>query len=447
MRGALLHPGVQFAVAFGALLLGLLVSLWSDPIRNATRLAFLRVLGRVQGDVSLQPWVLAFWIAATLWATIAYLRLIADALDARQNIGRLEAAVYRAPNPSVVLHYARYIRPAAETLDRWQRIHDASGARQTSAEQARADQAAAAASCVTSILRIVATLASEFSLSADNDSYGASVMLVRPAPLGEPWRSRLSFGFGRYDLGTFGGVLETQSALGLPHLPWQPARNLLRLNLPFPEVVPGSPSQSFPGAPTALLTGQAVLLETTDALREACVRYDAHVRTSVAGCFARGGDGDGVRSQFSIRIGHEVDEPVGVLVIDASRPYLLGRESAYYESFLALLTPLLNLLVSPVATYASLCTGMDGAPHLSGEVWNSEEDVVFSKYIENEMEAETRNRSERNSTVSSGGGITIFGTQSPLQADYRSSANSKYVRPHQGSTPPQPEPIGLDIVQ
>lgn len=428
MQRVLLHPLVQFSVAFGALLLGLLVSLWSDPIRDATRLAFLSILGRVEGDTFLQPWVLGFWIAATLWATLAYLRLIADALDARQNITRLEAVAYRAPNPSVVLHYARYIRLATETVDRWQRIHETTGNSTANSDDTRTIQTAAAASCVVDLLRVSATLAAEFSLAADQDSYGASVMLISASPLEETWRTRLSFGFGRYDLGTFGGVLETPQALTLPNLPWHPARNPLLINLPFPEVTRTSVVEAFPGPPTAVLSGQAIVVENTVALHEASAKYDDHIRTSVATYFGPNGPGKAVQSQFSIRIGHEANEPVGVLVIDASRPFLLGREPEYYESFLGLLTPILNLLASPIATYASLAAGRVETGEPLSEPWSSDADEVFSRYLDTRLVAETRNRSERNSTVTEAGGIVAFGTKSPLQRDYRSSADSTHVR-------------------
>jgi hypothetical protein len=334
------RPVVAAWLAFVPAALGGVLAAWPSQIVEATQHFVDRDGGKLQG------WVLLFWLVVVLWAVVLYRRLAEDDKVESAKIETLRSAIYHAPNFDVIVLYRQTYREIARLL-----AHISPD--ETKVEIADRIRAA---------LVVVAALAAEFRGAKPTVRYGANVMLfVRPSgdfPGGFQAEviSALRF-FDRQSGSTsaLGWILYLPPELlfdGVPSEKRSPPYPVIpSIALPVPQSARDKHGNTLalPGAPWALLDrGVSVYRDARD-MRSFCTDMAAGIRQEVSEYFSERGEGKLVRSLVSFRIGD--DEAEGVLNIDCSEVDLLGTAPEYYETFYALVAPVLQLLADAVHLY------------------------------------------------------------------------------------------------
>jgi hypothetical protein len=350
LQNALLLPVVAGVVATGAFALGSAASLWPDVIREHSRLAVRHWFAPVKVPVLIHWPVTIFWLGAMLWTGLTYLRLVADALENRSEVRRLEAAIYRAPSPTVVREYARYFSLAHEPIALW-----------AATTLDPDDEISALGDVLRAVLRVVAGMALEFANAWPEDSFGANIMLAAP-PASDPTQrfprrlsERLAFvDRPSYSVTNLKTILYIPQVLIVSHLEGRRARTIPSIVLPVPQREADDGARIvMPGAPQAVLKGGASMHRDTAVFAEDCRALGDLVTQRVRTYFSPSGGGKDIGSFVSFLVG-SLARPVAVLNIDANRKDLIGPDESYFETFYALIAPILLLLVDPADRFGQL---------------------------------------------------------------------------------------------
>jgi hypothetical protein len=334
------RPVVAAWLAFAPAALGGILAAWPAIIVESTQRFVHGPRGQPQIPVAF------FWAVVAIWAVMLYRRLAEDDRIETAKIETLRSAIYRAPNYDVVLEYRQTFREIARNLSH------------ISPDETKTE----IADRIQATLRVVAALAAEFRGAKPDVRYGANVMLlVGPNPdyvnqYSPQIISALRF-FDKQNgnLAALDGILYLPPELLYDGLPSQEAfvqTSLIpSIALPVPQSARDSHGNTLalPGAPWALLDrGVSVYRDARD-MSDACADMAAGIRQEVAEYFAETGDGSLIRSLVSFRIGD--DEAEGALNIDCSEIDLLGPAPEYYETFYALVAPVLQLMSDAVHLY------------------------------------------------------------------------------------------------
>lgn len=348
----ILRTFTAWTIAVVGTILGIWLGLAEDRLRNTLYHAARAV--RVREIVGHVAWdAVAFWILTMLWARLLYLRLSADDEQMQRRTMTLLQAIHRAPNLLVVRDYpSEYYRRIAEILD-------------TSASDSGLSDGELAmriAYNVRSALTVAAQMARTFA-RAESAVYGANIMLVA---------NRAQFTDSLLRRLVFHDPKNAGSLIGMLYLPEEllvsrtsdasTPREIPLIALPVPagvtDLIRGTNARgeklALPGAPTALLGGDpSVYMDVSELARE-CEDFAKPIRTDIAHYFSPSGQGKHIGSFASFRLSADPNAPVGVLNIDSSQPYVLGRDREYYVTFYALIEPLLHLFRRQVEAYARL---------------------------------------------------------------------------------------------
>ncbi len=330
---------VSFLVAAAA-------ALFPGEIGGATREFLQRLAAFDPGRP--QVWVAAFWGMLGALASILYLRLRAEGWHGSERMRKMLQAVHRSPNPNVFVDYPRIFRQAEASVHVLAVVAD---------EPAAARREAAIRSARGVLDRIV-ELARHFSQAPESNLRASIYLIADPAPDGGPYAAALVqrlrfFDRARHRLDGLRSLLYLPGDLSSAED--RGAAGDVRIALPVPHraETPQGHRLALPGAPHALLTGEARVYEDTRAsVGDWCSDLEKSVRDEIERFFDKGGDGRDIRSFVSLRLGHDAD-PVGVLNLESDRTRLLGPEPEYYVTFFALAEPLVRLLAAPVSAYAA----------------------------------------------------------------------------------------------
>jgi hypothetical protein len=347
-----------FYIAYGTLLFGVYAEFGGDHM-SAALLAAARNVWESAGTWSLAPLhqradlaTIIFLFALVPLGWLISTRLRAD--DERQTEETLDIfrALYRVPNVSVIKQYPDAYWPefTSALVSGWP---DA-----LTPPQERRD---AMARCIRDALAVVAEMARQFS-RAGGARYGANIMLiVRPgddpgAPFPPGVLETLRF-HSKKALGELAGVLYLPEELRVASIDLGLPRHVPAIALPVPESGNGDDAHRLiiPGAPQAVITGLPSAYEDTARMAADCRHLDARIRHEVGTYFSPRGEGKDIRSFVSLRLGDD-DTPVGVMNIDSDRTHVLGLHDHFYDSFFALVRPMLDRLRDAVASYTEEVT-------------------------------------------------------------------------------------------
>lgn len=342
-----------FYIAYGTLLFGVYAEFGGDHM-SAALLAAARNVSEGVERGSLAPLdqpadlpTILFLSALFPLGWLISTRLRAD--DERQMEEKLDIfrALYRVPNVSVIKQY-----PGAY----WPKFTAALTSGWPDARTPPQERRDAMARCIRDALAVVAEMARQFS-RADGARYGANIMLiVRPggdprAPLPPRVLESLRF-HSKKALGELAGVLYLHEELRVASIESGSPRHVPVIALPVPESEAGSDGHRLilPGAPEAVITGFPSAYEDTARIAADCRHLDARIRREVGTYFSPFGEGREIRSFVSLRLGDD-RTPVGVLNIDSDHTHVLGLHDHFYDSFYALVHPMLDHLRDAVASY------------------------------------------------------------------------------------------------
>jgi hypothetical protein len=334
------RPVVAALIAIGAVAIGGVLAVWPSEIRDATLRLFTSHRGPIHGLVTF------FWIAVAVWAFLLWVRMGAD--DSKQNnyFTTLTEAVYRAPNYDVVRGYRETFTAIAHYVE----------------VIPKTETAAEIADRIRATLSVVSGMARAFRGVGTDVRYGANIMLVvRPisslnncfAP--DILEALRFIDQSRSNLCALSGILYLPADLLYQGISKDDQGRIPLIALPVPQSARDAKGNilALPGAPWAFLRGSASIYEDASKMADSCADFEAPIRSQVAEYFSPTGDGRMIGSLVSFRMGDE-HEPIGVLNIDSSEANLLGRVPEYYETFYALMAPVLRLLAEPVKRYSSL---------------------------------------------------------------------------------------------
>jgi len=346
---------VAFFLAYGAVVLGV----WAE-FDNGLGQALGRALSNVRDastQFTLEPlacpphWrTVIFCILLSLIANVLWLRLKAD--DRRQDertLGTLRA-LYRVPNISAMRQYPEGYWPAflLALREGW-----------PNEKVPVEEQRPAMARAIRDALAVIIQMAHDFARGG-TARYGANIMLIldrddaAPAPFPASFVEKLRF-HSRRALDELWGLLYLPDELVVEDLEDVKERTIARIVLPVPyaEQDERGRTLAIPGAPTALLRGGQVVQQDTRRIAAECADFAASVRDEIGEYFSENGDGRDVLSFVSFRLG-TIDSPIGILNIDSDRTHVLGLEEQFYDSFHALIQPMIDHLATAVIEYAAL---------------------------------------------------------------------------------------------
>jgi hypothetical protein len=334
------RPVIAFFIAFVGVAIGGVLAVWPAEIRDATQYAFPPHFGDPKLSID------AFWLVVAGWGFLLYMRMKADDRKETDRLAELTAAIYRAPNYAIVTGYRETFSNLSSYLSHVPATESASDL---------ADR-------IASSLVVIAGLARNFRGASEEVRYGANIMLVvQPKKeLHDCFEADVLKALRFFDR-------ENASLCALRAILYLPAELLFDgpadtehgriplIALPVPHSARDAKggSLALPGAPWALLLGKASIYEDASRMSESCGDLAGSIRREVAEYFSPIGDGKMIGSLVSFRIGDE-HNPVGILNIDCSDKDLLGAVPDYYQTFYALMAPILQLLAGPVDRYAAL---------------------------------------------------------------------------------------------
>lgn len=330
-------PGMAAVLTIYASASGVIGSLIGEQLQSSSAL-FLEF--SEHDDLEPDWLVTAFWIGILAWSTFFYIRMIVEKLDRT----RLERAIHRCPNPRILNVYRERFNalsaatlPSASTQTKID-FHDVA-TELTELEQRIRE----ALSCLLSFCQ-------EFSDPTKTIPMGINVMLV--AHPDEFNGDILFFNSKERRKDSLTAVLFMPESLILST---SEATRISPVALPVPHCVSDEQGiqKALPGAPVALLTGRLSVQEDTRKMADECTDFERATTEHLRAHFGPDGNGKDIRSFASIRLGDEKD-PIGVLNVDCPRTNLLGEETEYYGTFLALISPMLYVLTPEVAKYAKL---------------------------------------------------------------------------------------------
>jgi hypothetical protein len=351
---ALRSPMTATAIAGLGFLAAAMVGVWPDRIRDGTAHAVVGPRGNPDAIAT------AFWCLTLLWAVLIRIRLASDDRVADSRFHDLATAVYHAPDYTVVRQYPNTFRELKRNRDKVRSELETQLAKPFD-QFTRDEKLATFAAQIQTLLRAATGLALRFTGAGPAVRYGANVMLVlKPAAApADAFRPDIVASLRFFDPKTgnlhgLGGLLYLPPELLFVGLDAREAR-VPAIALPFPKTYEDSQGHklALPGAPWAVLTGEASIYEAAGDMYKYCEDMSATVRDEVKTYFSRTGDGKDIKSLVSFRIG-DSDSPIGVLNIDCGQTYLLGREPEVYATFFALITPILDLLADPAIAYGGL---------------------------------------------------------------------------------------------
>ncbi len=337
------RPIAAAILSFGAFGLGAILSVWPREVADATRTL---VVGSDRGDVH---WpVVLFWLAVFLWTIFLYLRLRSEDQTQSNRFDQLTGAIHRSPNYSVFTIYPEYYDRAAGAI--------AGTHTPTEPPEVRIRNLSAG---IQLVLNLAASMASEFTLAPQKKAYGANIMLVLKPPFPQAVLKHLRFFDQEHQDANSSllAVLYMPKKLLLTDLSPFPKRTVPCISLPVPRSARDRRGNrlALPGAPWALLTGTQSAQVDTQLMAAECEGLPQSTIAEVAEYFHAGGLGENVKSFVSFRIGDQKN-PVGVLNIDCSEPNVLGAELEYYQTFYALVSPIVRLLSKPLVDFGRLTT-------------------------------------------------------------------------------------------
>lgn len=326
---------------------------------------------------------LLFWVLTIGFVDALFVRLRSEeAAEAQAATTRRDehdetlGAILHMPGRRVLDHYSQWYGIVQETISL--------GMSQSSKGSLDEKQKARASALVLS-MGIIANVARSFARRRYGMRYGASIMLYRPPGSRSKDASAieaLRFKSNGYNPDDGGGLLTLRSDLSVFRIldnSSDPAPRdsgefpIISLPVPFPPtkiqettkaisvgyssahsgkpVVTPEIDQALPGAPFALLHPLGFSVhDDTRTLADDYPAFEARVRDELAAYFREGGEGAGIRSIASFRIGKQ-DDPLGVLNIDTDQVGVVGTHERYYYAFAALIQPFISTLEPLVRAY------------------------------------------------------------------------------------------------
>jgi hypothetical protein len=334
-------PAFAAFTAAMAATVGLLGSVYNEQIAASFPLG---------SSLALRPFF--FWVALMLLAYCVYLRQTVDD-GARRQLADVTVAAEATSRR--IESFVQTLPPAAFQAQLAAAVRSVHNAVSAAIPRGRSEGTSAAvlAEVIRAVLSSLATLALDFDGSPLVDgrtaTYGANVMIFDPRPES---REQLNFFPPEYDRTQLRGVLRLREDLcattaaqgGAPRV--APA-----IVLPVPLTARrGNRYLVLPGAPFAFISGEpAGYLDSTtlpDWVRKSA-DMPPSVATELEHYFAEG-PGKRIRSFISTPLQTVSGVRLGILNIDADRPDILGPRQEKRESFLALITPVLQDLTDAV---------------------------------------------------------------------------------------------------
>ena len=330
--------------------------LFPGELRDATREFAQRLVAIDPGRPHV--WTLAFWGMLAALAATLYLRLRTEAWEKVESTRRLLQAVHRSPNPKIFVDYPRLFREAEASAK----------ALESAAGQPASVRREAALAAVHEVLNRIIEFARYFSQAPATHLRASIYLVAEPAPAGPPYHDALIerlrfFDRTRHRLEGLRSLLFLPGDLAVGHkVPRDPGEVLVALPVPQRAETTHGHRLALPGAPFALLSGEACIYEDTrESVGEWCADLEKSLRDEIERYFGKGGDGGDTRSFLSIRLGPESD-PVGVLSLESDHTHVLGPEPEYHVTFFALAEPLVRLLIGPVSAYTAAARELELLP-------------------------------------------------------------------------------------
>lgn len=345
---------VAFVLAYGAVLLGVwaefdsgLGTALGQALSNLRSVFTQRSLKPV--FVGVHERTAVFCVLLLVIATLLWKRLKADDQKQDERMLGMLRALYRVPNISVVRQYAEGYWPefCKALRDKW-----------PDDTVVGEDRRFAMARAIRDALAVIIDMTHEFARGGAAQ-YGANIMLIlarddsAAKPFPEDFVKKLRFhSHGAID--ELSGLLYLPDELVVENRDDLKERTIARIVLPVPYAEEDRGRRLvIPGAPTAVLRGRQSVLEDTTTMAGDCADFAASVRDEIGEYFSAKGEGRDVRSFASLRLG-TFDSPIGVLNIDSNRTHVLGLEDEFYDSFHALIQPMIDRLADAVIEYAAL---------------------------------------------------------------------------------------------
>lgn len=337
-RGFALRVGTRLITSIGPLIFAAWISIDGSDIAVSTQQFIEKPLSG-----SVNWYVCLFWMAVATWTRALYLRLVQeDNFEDRQR-ATLMRSLFHLPDLSILWNYKEYHRIVNENIKDKDFYIKGNG-------KVRIDKLA---EDIRVVLAVIAEMAQVFAKSQD-DSYGANVMLVLnnedTKKVSSNVKDKIRFLGPSHGVDGLDGLLVLPEKLAVMDIDAENGgkRSYPIIALP---VRYGPAELILPGAPSAVLDGDVSVHEDTRELADECEGFSAPVREEVRNYFSANGEGAGVRSFASVRLGGG-EKPIGVVNIDTDGTHVLGGEDEYYRTFWALLRPLLDLIAPLVELYA-----------------------------------------------------------------------------------------------
>lgn len=375
------HPFVRHFTAIFPAIAAIALTFKKDIITYSTGLCWDYWTGLFtkspKQHYTINYWVLLYWGIIGLWIWVYYKFILferdagkrkteeneksieANRLHLEEIKNEINSAIHHAPNPNVFKEY----------VVRLQGIYNAIQSLEEGLKTNPSDVLGLYNLTFKLILQNICMLTSSFSKKS-NSSYGSNIMVYLPnndeyRHIIEYYRSEKKrwLHFKEWEVKYVEGIL-----VGIEELIYSEAgRTVPSVVLPIVRTHIHGKEQRIllSGAPNALFLGQSIVNST---LTDYVCPNDI-VAGEAVDFF--NGDGKDIRSIFSINIPiygtssttlkgveNERKAGMGVINIDCSQEYLIGRDDTYYVTYSALLLPIVQMT----------------APHLS---------QYFARYVEN----------------------------------------------------------------
>lgn len=327
-----LRPAYPSVAALAFFLLAAAVAVFPIELHDATR-------SLLADWIALHPalpelWLVGFWSLFAALAVTVVLRLRAEGWENTERVRKVLQTVHLSPNPTIFANYPRLYREA-EAAERG---------------------ADAALEAIHAVLNAIIELTRYFSRTPGGSIRARVFLIARPgeeasAAYPPELVERLRFfDRSRLRLDSLGALLYLPAELSVgPKEKGKHGEIVLALPVPRRAETPHGHRLALPGPPHVLLSGEPCVCENTRILLGAwCEDLEKAVRDELERYYGMGGEGRDTRSFISMRLGGD-DDPTGVLNLECDQPDILGPEPSYYVTYFALVTPLVRLLIDPLA--------------------------------------------------------------------------------------------------
>lgn len=306
-----------------------------------------------------------FWVFAFFWIISLYRLLIREEKVTDEKFLQTLHAIHNVPNKNIFTFYPRYFAAVYKLYRSFRK------SRSISKKGASDNHIEETLIIIKEILTIISTMASMFAhnykiernqeIIRNHPFYISNVMLLintADIPDEEKIKTDLKSKIP-YKTARSHDITDKNYNLGILYLPkelWEDSDekglNKFKIEIVLPVYSPEIGIPCLPGAPTAAIEGSSILSDTRDITKDG--DFSNIQKEEIKNYFSNLENGVKMRSFASFRIGDE-DNPVGIININCTVPYLLGKNPEYYPSFYAFLAPILRLLEPMIEVYARDC--------------------------------------------------------------------------------------------